>query len=123
MRRGFTLIEMLVVIAIIAILAAILFPVFSRARAKARQAQCSTNLRQLAMAAEMYAMDYDDMFPGQPNGPPGSGVYGGWVWYSTFRDGNSHSQFDVAQGSLYAYTRNADIYNLPRGSHPQWIHV
>ena len=44
-RRGFTLIEMLVVIAIIAILAAILFPVFSRARAKARQAGCMSNIQ------------------------------------------------------------------------------
>jgi len=58
-RRGFTLIELLVVIAIIAILAAILFPVFARAREKARQASCSSNLKQIALAAIMYASDYD----------------------------------------------------------------
>ena len=54
MRRGFTLIELLVVIAIIAILAAILFPVFSQAREKARQAQCTSNERNMAMAAMQY---------------------------------------------------------------------
>jgi prepilin-type N-terminal cleavage/methylation domain-containing protein/prepilin-type processing-associated H-X9-DG protein len=59
-RRGFTLIELLVVIAIIAILAAILFPVFSRARAKARQAACQSNLKQLGLASLMYTQDYDD---------------------------------------------------------------
>lgn len=62
-RTGFTLIELLVVIAIIAILAAILFPVFSRAREKARQASCTSNLKQIAMAHLMYAQDYDEMLP------------------------------------------------------------
>lgn len=56
---GFTLIELLVVIAIISILAAILFPVFAQARAKARQATCASNLRQVGMAGIMYATDND----------------------------------------------------------------
>jgi len=59
-RRAFTLIELLVVIAIIAILAAILFPVFARAREKARQASCSSNVKQLQLAVLMYAQDYDE---------------------------------------------------------------
>jgi len=61
--RGFTLIELLVVIAIIAILAAILFPVFARAREAARKATCISNLKQIALAAIMYAQDYDEVLP------------------------------------------------------------
>jgi prepilin-type N-terminal cleavage/methylation domain-containing protein/prepilin-type processing-associated H-X9-DG protein len=63
MKRGFTLIELLVVIAIIAILAAILFPVFAKAREKARQTKCTSNLRQIALAAGMYAQENDEKFP------------------------------------------------------------
>lgn len=62
-RRGFTLIEMLVVIGIIAILAAVIFPVFARARAAARRTQCISNLKQLGQAHEMYASDWDDRYP------------------------------------------------------------
>ncbi|MBC8104785.1 MAG: DUF1559 domain-containing protein [Cytophagales bacterium] len=62
-RTGFTLIELLVVIAIIAILAAILFPVFAQARAKARQASCVSNLKQIGTAMMMYVQDADETFP------------------------------------------------------------
>jgi len=48
---------------IIAILAAILFPVFARAREKARQTSCLSNLKQLGLALHMYAQDYDEIFP------------------------------------------------------------
>lgn len=61
---GFTLIELLVVIAIISILSAILFPVYSRTRERAHQAQCMSNLRQLAVAFMMYADDNDGFYPG-----------------------------------------------------------
>jgi type II secretory pathway pseudopilin PulG len=59
-RCAFTVIELLVIIAIIAILAAILFPVFAQAREKARQSACASNTRQLAVGVLMYAQDYDE---------------------------------------------------------------
>lgn len=58
-QQGFTLIEILVVIAIIAILAAILFPVFARARENARRASCLSNVKQIGLASLQYAQDYD----------------------------------------------------------------
>jgi prepilin-type N-terminal cleavage/methylation domain-containing protein/prepilin-type processing-associated H-X9-DG protein len=64
-RRAFTLIKLLVVIAIIAILAAILFPVFAQAREKARQTACLSNAKQLGLALNMYAQDYDEVVPHQ----------------------------------------------------------
>jgi prepilin-type N-terminal cleavage/methylation domain-containing protein/prepilin-type processing-associated H-X9-DG protein len=61
-RTGFTLIELLVVIAIIGILAAMLFPVFARARESARKVQCLSNVKNIAMAIQMYLTDYDMYF-------------------------------------------------------------
>jgi prepilin-type N-terminal cleavage/methylation domain-containing protein/prepilin-type processing-associated H-X9-DG protein len=109
-RRGdlaFTLIELLVVIAIISILASILFPVFSRARAKARQTSCLSNMRQLAVAALMYAQDYDEvtmlwsLVGGDPVGgepPAGTPPY---TWDT----------------QLLPYTRNLQIVLCPDNPH------
>src|SRR5437016_5432897 len=60
---AFTLVELLVVIAIIAMLAAILVPVFAQAREKARQTACASNIRQMGLAVQMYAQDYDERLP------------------------------------------------------------
>lgn len=66
-KRGFTLIELMFVISIIAILAAILFPVFARAREAARRATCASNLSQIGLALNLYAQNYDGRYPKKNN--------------------------------------------------------
>jgi prepilin-type N-terminal cleavage/methylation domain-containing protein/prepilin-type processing-associated H-X9-DG protein len=61
-KAGFTLIEVLIVVAIIAILAAVLLPVFAQARVKARQAVCLSNVKQMSLAILMYVDDWDETF-------------------------------------------------------------
>jgi len=57
---AFTLVELLVVIAIVALLAALLFPVMARSKAKAESIRCAANIRQLSLAWNLYADDFND---------------------------------------------------------------
>lgn len=74
-KMAFTLVELLVVVSIIMILAAMLLPVLTNAREKARQAACMNNLKQLGMILHMYAEDYDDWLP------VGSYLESIWIYY------------------------------------------
>lgn len=115
---GFTLIELLVVIGIIAVLAAILFPVFAQVREKGRQTMCASNLRQLGMAFLMYASDWDSRFP-PPGGPR---VDNGWVQSA----GRGFGQ-DV--GGIWPYVKQrgnagqSNVYSCPNaqpGTEQAW---
>ncbi len=100
-RRGFTLIELLVVIAIIAILAAILFPVFAKAREKARQASCTSNLKQFGLALAQYSQDWDEMMtPAFLSWPAFDGHNAGSVFWVTF---------------CQPYIKSTDIFKCPSG--------
>jgi prepilin-type N-terminal cleavage/methylation domain-containing protein/prepilin-type processing-associated H-X9-DG protein len=108
MRRAFTLIELLVVIAIIAILAAILFPVFAQAREKARTISCASNLRQLGLAMNMYAQDYDESYP-----------Y--FSWYASTGvggDGNADNNtgFSIWYAAIFPYVKSTAVYACPSDS-------
>lgn len=107
-RKGFTLIELLVVIAIIAILAAILFPVFARAREKARQASCQSNLKQIAIACNMYMSDYDNTAPYLNRGP--GNQTDDWVNGSPVISSTGKYTWAV---SFQPYVKNAQIFQCP----------
>lgn len=101
-RRGFTLVEMLVVIAIIAVLASILFPVFARARAAARRTRCASNLRQIGLALAMYADDCDGQGP-----PTGQ-------WHLWGGDGTGGDDLGPAwEERIHPYARNLELYRCP----------
>jgi len=69
-RTGFTLLELLVVLAIIAILAALLFPALDAARESGKKAACLANLRQIGTGLAAYANDNDGLIPYGPKAPP-----------------------------------------------------
>src|ERR1700722_10518058 len=102
-NKAFTLIELLVVIAIIAILAAILFPVFAQAKLAAKKASSLSNLKQIALASQIYSNDYDDVIAaGGYWFNPGQGDNLGW---------NDTPQNEwVAQGSPVAVVGEVGFY-------------
>ena len=77
-RCGFALIELLVVISIIAVLAALLFPVYTSAKKSAARAVCQSNLRQIGEAFEAYLADYDGCYPN--TGDPYLWMGRAWRW-------------------------------------------
>ena len=101
--RGFTLIELLVVITIVSILAAILFPVFSKVRANARRTVCESNLKQLGLAWQMYANDYDERACPSYNSANANDAW----------DFHRLSNHTWTTGFLGVYTRDGEIHGCP----------
>jgi prepilin-type N-terminal cleavage/methylation domain-containing protein/prepilin-type processing-associated H-X9-DG protein len=105
--KAFTLIELLVVISIIAILAAMLFPVFARARESARKIQCLSNVKNIAMAIQIYLTDYD-RFPPKEHRPEVTSYFSGCSGYETMA--NPYLRWPVI---LDEYVKNRDVYRCP----------
>ena len=90
-RAAFTLTELLVVIAVIGILAALLFPALSKSKQKAQQVYCLSNGRQMMTAMTLYTSDFKDMFP--PN-PDDGNVIPGHNWCSGNAGHGEPEEFD-----------------------------
>lgn len=114
-RGGFTLIEILVVLVIIMVLASILFPVFSRAREKARQASCMSNMKQIGLALLQYAQDYDEKLPVQSLAISTDTQSTGITYFAD----PSHSGWEVNWlWAIYPYTKSWKIFVCPSVSQP-----
>lgn len=113
---GFTLIELLVVIAIIAILAALLLPVLAKSKASAQRAQCTSNLRQLDIAAQMYWSDNNGNSFLYNQGLTNNGTL---YWFGWINNTQPEGQrpFDLSTGSLYPYLNGSDVRLCPS---PDW---
>ncbi len=114
-RLGFTLVEILVVLAIIALLVALIFPVLSAAREKGRSTKCMSNLRQLGKAFFMYLNDWNETFPFARD-ILGSGVE--WVARDPGR-----GRAIPERGVLYPYVRDARVYICPSDPHAEYVRV
>jgi len=118
---GFTLIELLVVIAIIAILAAMLFPVFARARESARKMQCLSNVKNIAMAIQLYLTDYDRLLPGEHD-PAVIAIFadrgcGDFYSNNLALRANPYLRPPVI---LDEYTKNRDIWKCPSSKRDEY---
>jgi prepilin-type N-terminal cleavage/methylation domain-containing protein/prepilin-type processing-associated H-X9-DG protein len=110
--RAFTLTELLVVIAVIAILAALLLPVFFSAKAGARGTQCLNNSRQLMLAWRMYVEESNDHLPSSKGGP--SSWMTGDLDYDPNNPGNWDPAVDIMKSPLWPYCgNNAGIFKCP----------
>ncbi len=116
-RSAFTLIELLVVISIIAILAAILLPVFSSVQEKARDTKCQSNIKQLGAGCLLFAADHDNQLPGTYDtrdkavGVPELAYQGSWLTGSTKE--TDETKLAPRYGTIWPYIKDEKVYRCP----------
>ncbi|MHC4725792.1 MAG: prepilin-type N-terminal cleavage/methylation domain-containing protein [Planctomycetota bacterium] len=117
-RPAFTLIELLMVIAIVALLIAILIPALSRAKNKAEEAVCLNNLKQLQICAKLYSQDYDFFLPPNRNVyyintmGPSEGFDPNLTWCAGLAPFDTTTE-NIERGKLFPYNKSTDIYRCP----------
>lgn len=110
-RRAFTLIEMLVVIAVIAVCGSLLLPAVARAKSSAHRAKCVSNLRQLGFAGLMYADDNEGLAFRYSFGSTNGGKL---YWFGWLQDGPEEMrEFDLTQGVLWPYLQGGGVELCP----------
>ncbi|HOX56636.1 MAG TPA: prepilin-type N-terminal cleavage/methylation domain-containing protein [Candidatus Paceibacterota bacterium] len=111
MRRAFTLAELLLVIAIIAILAALLLPALAAVQSKSRRTVCLDNLKQASLSFQMYTADNDGkLAQNQPLGEVGSNS---WVLGDMKVTSDSTNKLIIRQGKLFPYASQVPLYRCP----------
>jgi prepilin-type N-terminal cleavage/methylation domain-containing protein len=108
---GFTLAELLVVIAVIAILVALLLPALSRAQESARRIRCLGNLRQLGLATQLYWDDHEGRAFRYRRGAVDGGDLYWFGWLVRGREGER--TFDATQGVLHPYLGTTGVELCP----------
>lgn len=106
-RHAFTLIELLIVMAIVALIAALLFPVLASVREQGRKSACASNLHQLYLAFALYAEDHDRYLP------PYDVRVSGADWDSNMQAHPVRDESAQLVACLQPYTHSTDIWFCP----------
>lgn len=110
-RGAFTLVEILIVIAIIAILAAMLLPALSSAKAKGQRVSCINHLKELAIASQMYSADNDGKLPENAPQVPTPDPAHAWVLGNLRIPNDATNATFIRQSRLFPYANNAAIFH------------